>query len=1573
MAVSAIAGLVGAAGAAAAGITVFGLAATTLAGFAAAFALSAGMSLVSRALMPKPDMGAAMRGTTATVREPASSRKVVYGRARVGGSVIFLSNSGTKNEYLHLVIVYTGHAIDAFEKFYFNDKLVWENGSFVSDWGSYARINYYDGTQTAADANLVSESVYWTSDHKVLGSSYIHIRLKWDQKKFPQGVPNISAVIRGKKVYDPRTDTTAWSQNPALCLRDYLLDTKYGLGESESRINNSALVAAANLCDQSVSLKDGGSQTRFSMDGVIDTASSLKENIEAMLGTMGGRIVFSGGQYFISGSAYTSPTIDIDESVTVGEITVQTRQSRRSMYNGVKGVFLSEEKNYILADYPAQISSSYALEDGDPIYLDMTLPLVTNSVRAQRLAKIALLKSRQQTMVTIPLNLAGLKFKAGDYITVTNDKMGWSEKPFEVLDYSIQPSSDGAIIVNLNCIETSASVYDWTTSDELDLFDEGELDLYDGTTVQPPSSLVAVETTVIADDGTLLPSIRLNWTAASDTYVNRYEVQWQRAQALVDYGSVGDEYTVSENWQSITLAADNQFDYGSIDEGITTGEPDYNSTFTATLQYIIQNVSPSANYNVRVRSISDTGIPSSFVTTSITPQGDTDPPAIPASLTAVGGLKEISLSWQPPTDPDYSHVEVWENTVNNPSSAAKIAIATGDNYVRTGLNYNVLRYYWVKSVDYSGNASDLSSVASATTLFVDTDAFSEAVNNLFSEAGAYGIEPVASLPATGDFDGQIKYDTTANKLYRWDAATSTWTDDIFSITSGSVDLASFASGIEPVGIVSTLPNPSGYTGAQIVFNTSDNKLYRYTGTEWVSSVPTADLVGTILSENFSTSLRPIEVLSALPTTGNFQGRQVFLTTDNKLYRYNGTAFTSSVPTTDLSGTITSLQIANEAVTNAKIAVDAIQGDVIAAGAITAAKILDGAISELKLADDAVTTAKLANAAVTADIVAASAITATKISDGAVETAKLAANSVVASKISAGAIVADAISANAVTSEKILAGSVVADSIASGAITTVKLAAGAVTAETIAANTITSSQIASGTITASELASGSVTAEKIQSGSITSDKIDANAITTSKLAIGDFSILNQNPSFEEGDVAWSGEPEYSIVQEQSKSGSYSLKFAASNGAAYFYSSTQIPVEAGETFYADAYIKYSSGTEGAARVLIRAFNNAGAGTGGGSGTVITNQTTYTKSEATYTTDADDDYIVVAIYGIGATSVYYFDDVRLFRSATSVLIADGAITSDKIVANAITSGKIDAGAITADKLAANSVTATAISAASISADALQANAVTADKISANSVSADKLQANSVTSDKLQANSVTAGKVAAAAISTTELAAEAITAEKIASEVITSDKIAAGAIQGDRIAANTITGGLIAAAGIITTAAQIDDAVITNAKIANLAVTQAKIADLAVDTIKIADQAVTIPSSAFTATGVTVATVSSTFTTWVDIQSITWTSTAADTLMLFYCDASADNNNPAAYAFRILLNGTVLTTLGEVSMEGDNRATANRNFAISRVLSPNSGSNTVKIQAAARTVGGGASSATMYNRTMATLETKK
>ncbi|MGL4480443.1 MAG: LamG-like jellyroll fold domain-containing protein [Aeromonas veronii] len=119
---------------------------------------------------------------------------------------------------------------------------------------SVARIKLVNGAaDQAAQPDLVAEcgEIGWDDTHRLRGIAYAYARLKFDQEAWPYGIPNISAVVRGKLVYDPRTATTAWSDNPALCIRDYLL-AQDGLRCAPEEIDETSFMAAANVCDELV-------------------------------------------------------------------------------------------------------------------------------------------------------------------------------------------------------------------------------------------------------------------------------------------------------------------------------------------------------------------------------------------------------------------------------------------------------------------------------------------------------------------------------------------------------------------------------------------------------------------------------------------------------------------------------------------------------------------------------------------------------------------------------------------------------------------------------------------------------------------------------------------------------------------------------------------------------------------------------------------------------------------------------------------------------------------------------------------------------------------------------------------------------------------------------------------------------------------------------------------------------------------------------------------------------------------------------------------------------------------------
>jgi len=721
-----------------------------------AFALGAGLSMVSRALAPKPNLGAQIRGITTTTREPAGSRKIIYGRIRVGGQVVFITHGGADNKYLHMAIAFASHEIQAYDEIWFNDKKIWQDGTGPSDgfqdsWGSYVLIDRKYGTPTqTASTQLIGASAQWGADHKLSGIAYIAFRLEWDQDKFPQGVPNITAVIRGKKIYDPRNQVTGFSQNPALCLRDYMI-SEYGLDELAANIDDTSIGNAADLCDEQVDLDDGGSQDRYQCNGVIDTNNQIKANIEQLLASMGGKLTYSGGKYFVDGAEYKTPAHTFTEADVITDIQTQTKQSRRGLYNGVKGIFVSEHDNYKVQDYPAQISSSYQTEDGDPIYLDMALPCVTNQTQAQRLAKIALLRSRQQTVMTMTVNLKGLQVKVGDTIKVTNERLGYDEKVFEVLDYSLAINNSGTLGVNLVCMETAAAIYDWTTSDEQDFLSGGEIDLYDGRTVDNVTNLAKNEIALIGPDGATTTTTELTWTAPIDAFVDFYKVRYN-----------------------------------------VTGTTDYFHAETKETRILLTGLDVTSTYDFRVKVQNLVGVSSTGTTlTAQVFNGDTTAPAPVTGVTFTRGLKNITMQWTNPTDIDLAYVQIYiSSTITKPASPS--AKVSGTEYVypaQSSEGKGTIKYFWLEAVDYSGNVS--------TTVGPEYEIIelpkSEEIDGAVSEGITFGI-----------------YNATSTTL-----STSLTTFGTFTTPAPESDVKKRASVMAMMGITASSPSGDFTVGVRI--------------------------------------------------------------------------------------------------------------------------------------------------------------------------------------------------------------------------------------------------------------------------------------------------------------------------------------------------------------------------------------------------------------------------------------------------------------------------------------------------------------------------------------------------------------------------------------------------------------------------------------------------------------------------------------------------------------------------------------------------------------------------------------
>ncbi len=673
----------------------------TAQGLIGTFLVSAGtqlvMGAVNRKLAPEvdlPEIGTNLQqGTMVTAKSGIAPHRVIYGKTRVGGVMVYAEATGSTNEFLHIVIAIAGHEINNITKIFFNENEVptTQDGSdsngiarlFPSSGNQYegkARFKVHTGADAQlADADLVSEITQWTTNHRLRGTAYLYARINFDSDVYPNGVPNITFEVEGKKVFDPRSSGTAFSTNPALCIRDYLLNTDYGLGADTAEVNDTNISSVANTCDESVSITNpSGTESRFTINGTFTLDKSPKTIIQNMLSSVAGHLVYSNGQFKIRPAIYETPTVTLDENDLRTGITLNTRISKKELFNAVKGLYSEPDNNYQPQDYPVLTNSTFETEDNsERIFGEFNFPMTTSSHTVQRLAKIQLLKARQQISFVADFNLDAFELDIGDTVQITNTRLGFSSKTFEVSgwSFSMNQGSDSPIpLVSCEFRETASAVYDFSTSDYSTVSSGKATNLPNANTVSAPSGLTLTDELVQYNDGTVIVKLVINFTAPTDNFTEIFEVEVKQVTDA-DGNSVSDDFKL-------------------IGRG-------------TRIKYEFLNVIDKAEYQVRVRGVNIFGVKSSTITGNRTIIGQIAPPSDVENFACNIIGKEAHLSFDPVTDLDLSHYRInfapvttgaqWQNSIvlvkklSRPGTSIVVPARTGT--------------YLIKAVDKLGNVS----------------------------------------------------------------------------------------------------------------------------------------------------------------------------------------------------------------------------------------------------------------------------------------------------------------------------------------------------------------------------------------------------------------------------------------------------------------------------------------------------------------------------------------------------------------------------------------------------------------------------------------------------------------------------------------------------------------------------------------------------------------------------------------------------------------------------------------------------------------------------------------------------
>ena len=732
------------------------------------YAFTLGTSSVTKALSPTPELKGGDQGYIITQRGSTMPHQIIYGKTRIAGGIVFQGTTDN-NKYLHTVLAFSGHEVQEFETIYFNDEVLTLSGNNVTAPAKYVgkvKIVKKLGTTTqtavtSSDLGGVVPPAKWDVNCKLLATAYLYVMLEYDANVFPNSVPEVTAIVKGKKVYDPRTSTTAWSDNPALCLRDYITSGKggdnttiynYGISEDIENVDDDLVTIAANVCDHlSYPVLSGG--TRFSLNGAFTTNTTPYDAIQNLSTAMGGLLWYAQGKWRMKPAYYTDPVLDLNEDDLRSGISVGTRHSRRDNFNVVKGTFRGPESDYQPSDFPqvpilnsATYNAFLAADGGQESVIDLELPFTDNTTEARRIGLITLERNRQQLSVQATFGLKAFQVQVGDIIRLSNTRFDWTNKEFEVVTWDFGVQAEYDILVNMSLREISESVFDEVA--------DGAVYESDNTTLPSPFDVPEVDVGLSQDYKIVNESI-------STTLVVNVS---STASERVDYVEVEFKKSTDTDYSILGIGDLGRFEILNVDTPLA-GSP------------------TGIRYDVRARAINAFGIKGSFKTI---PNHSIDPdevgPSAPSTFEKQLSGGTLFFSWTASTDLDLSYYKLHHSSSTTATFTDNSSQVIINKVARpaTSVAYPAISgTFFIEPYDKSGNEGTVTSLVvlpselpELGTSQTDTEnpSFAGTKTNV---AVATGPDPdelrlssFATAPSTGTYEFTGYLDTGSTRTVR---------------------------------------------------------------------------------------------------------------------------------------------------------------------------------------------------------------------------------------------------------------------------------------------------------------------------------------------------------------------------------------------------------------------------------------------------------------------------------------------------------------------------------------------------------------------------------------------------------------------------------------------------------------------------------------------------------------------------------------------------------------------------------------------------------------------------------------
>jgi hypothetical protein len=677
---TAIVGAIGAIGSFIGSLGVLGTALTQL-------AIGAALTLASTLLTPRPKASQLRFQNPspqyqAVINQAAAPRRRGYGRVKAGGiRAFFDSKDGT----LYQIVMLHSGEIDGYEEFWLGDVLVTLDGVAVTTapFTGYATVNAQTGTddQLAWDL-LASRFTAWTSQHRLRGIANLRVTFKSppaDQisNVFPESYNTpVRAVFRASKILDTRTSVTAWSDNPAMILRDYLTHPDGYRRLTADDIDVASFNAFADLCDEAVPLAAGGSEKRYRAWGLYELNDDPTEVIGRILRACDGELYTTAeGKVAIRGGKWEPPTVTIDDAHIISH-DLEEGADALDRFNQLKILYTSPLHDYQPTEAEPWDDLADQAERGVQPQ-DFSVDMCPSPAQARRLAKIFIAKANPRWRGTIRTDLAGLAARGERIITLRVPELQ-IETTFLVTSHNLLLEGGLPIGCEIGVSSLDASAYEWTTAEEgtnpVVPVDTRPLD-----GLPTPENLTLAVESRQATEATVVAVV----TAEVDT-PTRPELGFE-AQIRLSSLSL---------WEPMAVAS-GQFD--AVSGALIDGE----------------------EYAVRARFTTAGAVGPWTAEATITVVTNTTAPAAPTAFSATLNGSDVDLAWTNPST-NFYRARVYRGTTSVFADATQIAELAGtpglaSAYTDVAPGAATTFYYWITARNESGVEGAAAGPQSVTT------------------------------------------------------------------------------------------------------------------------------------------------------------------------------------------------------------------------------------------------------------------------------------------------------------------------------------------------------------------------------------------------------------------------------------------------------------------------------------------------------------------------------------------------------------------------------------------------------------------------------------------------------------------------------------------------------------------------------------------------------------------------------------------------------------------------------------------------------------------------------------------